>query len=120
MTPSYALTAQGSPLPHPVQLHPKALDGARNVHQSLGGFDGDALTDYRGHNRNCGFTANLTPRERLGFDFAYNYDGSMQNAFICFNDSDTSLPVVANAGSCIANGCNDSKNPLLTDWPLHK
>jgi hypothetical protein len=86
----------------------------------LGGFDGDALTDYRGHNRNCGFTANLTPRERLGFDFAYNYDDSMQNAFICFNDSDTSLPVVANAGSCIANGYNDNKNPLLTDWPLHK
>ena len=77
--------------------------------------NGDALTDYRGHNRNYGFTANLTPRERFGFDFAYNYNDSMQNAFICFNDSDTSLPVVANAGSCTANGYNDSKNPLLTD-----
>ena len=39
----------------------------------------------------------------------------MQNAFICFNDSDTSLSVVANAGSCTANGYNDSKNPLLTN-----
>jgi len=77
--------------------------------------NGDALTDYRGHNRNYGFTANLTPRERFGFDFAYNYNDSMQNAFICFNDSDTSLPVVANAGSCTANGYNDTKNPLLTD-----
>jgi hypothetical protein len=77
--------------------------------------NGDALTDYRGHNRNYGFTANLTPRERFGFDFAYNYNDTMQNAFICFNDSDTSLPVVANAGSCTANGYNDTKNPLLTN-----
>jgi hypothetical protein len=77
--------------------------------------NGDALTDYRGHNRNYGFTANLTPRERFGFDFAYNYNDTMQNALICFNDSDTSLPVVANAGSCTANGYNDSKNPLLTN-----
>jgi hypothetical protein len=77
--------------------------------------NGDALTDYRGHNRNYGFTANLTPRERFGFDFAYNYNDSMQNAFICFSDSATSLPVVANAGSCTANGYNDTKNPLLTD-----
>jgi hypothetical protein len=80
-----------------------------------GASNGDALTDYRAHNRNYGFTANLTPRERFGFDFAYNYNDSRQNAFICFNDSNTSLPVVANAGSCIANGYNDSKNPLLTD-----
>jgi hypothetical protein len=76
--------------------------------------NGNALIDYRGHNRNYGFTANLTLRERLGFDFAYNYNDYAQNAFICFNDSDTSLPVVANAGSCTANGYNDSKNPLLT------
>ena len=77
--------------------------------------NGNALTDYRAHNRNYGFTANLTPRERFGVDFAYNYNDIMQNAFICFNDSDTSLPVVANAGSCTANGYNDSKNPLLTN-----
>jgi hypothetical protein len=77
--------------------------------------NGNALSDYRGHNRNYGFTANITPRERFGFDFAYNYNDSMQNAFICFNDSDTSLRVVANAGSCTANGYNDTKNPLLTD-----
>jgi len=77
--------------------------------------NGNSLTDYRGHNRNYGFTADLTPRERFGFDFAYNYNDTMQNAFICFNDSDTSLPVVANAGSCTANGYNDTKNPLLTN-----
>jgi hypothetical protein len=80
-----------------------------------GASNGDALTDYRAHNRNYGFTANLTPRERFGFDFAYDYNDIKQNALICFNDSDTSLSVVANAGSCTANGYNDSKNPLLTD-----
>jgi hypothetical protein len=75
----------------------------------------DALTNYRGHSRNYGFTANLVPRERVGFDFAYNYNDYAQNALVCFNDSDTSLAVVANAGSCTANGFNDSKNNLLTD-----
>jgi hypothetical protein len=80
-----------------------------------GASNGDALTDYRAHNRNYGFTANLAPRERFGIDFAYNYNDSQQNALICFNDSDTSLSVVANAGSCTVNGYNDSKNPLLTD-----
>jgi hypothetical protein len=80
-----------------------------------GASNGDSLTDYHGHNRNYGFTANLTPREKLGFDFAYNYNDYQQNALICFNDSDTSLSVVANAGSCIANGFDDSKNPLLTN-----
>ncbi len=80
-----------------------------------GASNGDALTDYHAHNRNYGFTATLTPRERFGFDFAYNYNDINQNALVCFNDSDTSLSVVANAGSCTANGFNDSKNPLLTN-----
>ena len=80
-----------------------------------GASNGDALTDYQAHNRNYGFTANLTPRERFGFDFAYNYNDTKQNALICFNDSNTLLPVVANAGNCTANGYNDSKNPLLTN-----
>jgi hypothetical protein len=74
----------------------------------------DALTDYREHDRNYGFTATLTPWERFNFDFTYNYNDYQQNAFICFNDSETSLTVVANAGSCVANGYNDSNNPLLT------
>jgi hypothetical protein len=74
----------------------------------------DVLIDYRGHNRNYGFTASLNPRERFGIDLAYNYNDYQQNTFICFNDSDTTLSVVANAGSCIANGYNDDGNPLLT------
>jgi hypothetical protein len=75
----------------------------------------DALINYRGHNRNYGFTASLNPRERIGFDLAYNYNDYQQNTFICFNDSDTTLSVVANTGSCTTNGYDDSSNPLLTN-----
>ena len=77
--------------------------------------NGDFFTNYRAHNRNYGITATFTPRERFGFDFAYNYTNYFQSAFICFNDSDTTLPTVANAASCVANGFNDSDNPLLID-----
>jgi len=79
------------------------------------GSNADALVKYQGHNRNYGFTASLNPRERFGLDFAYNYNDYQQNTFICFNDSDPTLSVVANAGSCTANGYNDSGNPLLTN-----
>jgi len=75
----------------------------------------DRLINYHGHNRNYGITASITPRQRIGFEFAYNYNDYQQTAFICFNDSDTSLPVVASAGSCTTNGYNDSGNPLLTN-----
>jgi len=75
----------------------------------------DALTNYLGHSRNYGLTASLTPRERFGMDLAYNYNDTMQNALICFNDTPPTgvdLPVVTNAGSCLVN---DPNNPLLTD-----
>jgi len=78
------------------------------------GSNGNNLIDYRGHDRNYGLTVSLMQRERFGVDFAYNSNDYKQNAFVCFSDSDTSLPVVANAGSCVANGYNDSNNPLLT------
>jgi hypothetical protein len=79
-----------------------------------GASNGNSLIDYRGHNRNYGFTATLSPKERFSFDFAYNYNNYQQNAFICFADSNTLLPVVANAGSCTTNGYSDTSNPLLT------
>lgn len=74
----------------------------------------DSLTDYRGHSHNYGFTASLAPKERFGLDLVYNYSDYLQSSFLCFNDADKSLPVVANAGSCTANGFDDSSNPLLT------
>lgn len=75
----------------------------------------DVLIDYRGHNRNYSLTASLNPRERFGIDLAYNYNDYQQNTFICINDSDTTLSVVANAGSCTTNGYDDSGNSLLTN-----
>jgi hypothetical protein len=79
------------------------------------GSNGNGMIDYRTHNRNYGLTTTLMPEGRFGFDFAYNYSDYLQNTFICFNDSDTTLLVVTGAGSCTANGYNDSANPLLTD-----
>jgi len=73
--------------------------------------NGDSFSDARMHNRNYGLTASLAPRERFGFDFAYNYNDYMQNAFICFADTDSSLPIVSNK-NCEAF---DSSNDVLTD-----
>jgi opacity protein-like surface antigen len=78
----------------------------------------DLLTDYRGHNRNYGFTASLAPREFFAIDLAYNYNDYLQNALICFADTDATLTVVTSARSCIpslGNLFNDPGNPLLTN-----
>jgi len=83
------------------------LGGSINI---LEDSNGDSSTNFMGHNRNFGLNASLNPRERFGVDLAYNYNDFLQNAFICFNDSDVTLPFVANAGSCAAN---DPNNPLL-------
>ena len=101
----YRLQANYTPKPWAV------LGAGINV---WGASNGNSLIDYRGHNRNYGLTAALSPNQRFGFDFAYNYTNYQQNAFICFADSNAALPVVANAGSCTANGYDDSANPLLT------
>ena len=88
------------------------LGAAINLWESS---NGDSLTDYHGHSQNYGFNASIAPKERYGLDMAYNYSNYLQSAFICFNDSATTLPVVINAGSCVANGYNDDGNPLLTN-----
>jgi len=83
----------------------------------------DALTLYDGHSRNYGVTASLAPKQRFGFDFAYNYNDYQQNAMICFNDTPpagVTLPVVTGAASCTQtvnpdNPYNDPSNPLLTN-----
>ena len=102
----YRVQANYTPRPWAV------LGGSVNLWQASNGND---LIEYKGHNRNYGLTSSITPWDRLGFDFAYNYTNYQQNALICFNDSATSLPVVANAGSCTANGFDDPSNPLLTN-----
>jgi hypothetical protein len=88
------------------------LSGSINVLQDA---NADSFTNYVGHNRNYGFAASLTPRERIGLDLAYNYNDTIQNALICFNDTPpigVNLPFVTNAASCAAN---DPANPLLAN-----
>jgi hypothetical protein len=90
------------------------LGGSINVLQQS---NGDAQTQFVGHNQNYGLTASLAPRERFGMDLAYNFNSAIQNAIICFNDTPPAgviLPFVANA---INNGCagNDTANTLMTN-----
>jgi hypothetical protein len=90
------------------------LGGSVNI---LEDSNGDALTNYVGHNRNYGFTASLAPRERFGLDVAYNYNDVIQNALICFSDTPpagVTLPFVANANN---NNCagNDTSNNLMAN-----
>jgi hypothetical protein len=76
--------------------------------------NGDSTINYQGHNRNFGFDASLTPKDRLSFDLAYNFSDYRQNALICFNDTPptgVTLPVVTNASPC----ADDPGNPLLTN-----
>jgi len=88
------------------------LGGSINILQDA---NDASLTNYVGHNRNYGFTASLSPRERFGLDLAYNYNNVIQNALICFNDTPpigVSLPFVTTAASCAGN---DPGNPLLAN-----
>jgi hypothetical protein len=102
----YRVQANYTPRPWAV------LGGSVNLWQAT---NDNSLIEFQGHNRNYGLTSSITPWDRFGFDFAYNYTNYQQNALICFNDSATYLPVVANAGSCTTNGYDDPSNPLLTN-----
>jgi hypothetical protein len=90
------------------------LGGSINIRQDS---NGDFQTQYVGHNQNYGLTASLMPRERLGADFAYNFNSVVQNAIICFNDTPPTgvvLPFVADANN---NNCagNDTSNNLMAN-----
>jgi hypothetical protein len=92
------------------------LGGSINIRQES---NGDAQTQYVGHNQNYGLTASLAPRERFGLDLAYNFNSVIQNAIICFNDTPPTgvvLPFVNNAN---ANNCggltNDPANNLMAN-----
>ena len=100
------------------------LGGSVNI---LEDANADALTNYVGHNRNYGLTASLAPRERFGLDLAYNFNDTIQNALICFNDTPpagVTLPFVTGATTPV-NYCGNtlnasgvevlSANPLLNN-----
>ena len=91
----------------------------RRLYQPFNKSNGDALTNFQAHSYNYGVTALLNPRERFGFDFAYNYSDYQANALVCFNDSDTDVACGDKRGKSTANGFNDSKNNLLT-WNLYE
>ena len=78
------------------------LGGSINILQQS---NADVQTQYVGHNQNYGLTASLAPRERFGLDLAYNFNGVIQNALICFNDTPptgVTLPFVTGAITALA------------------
>jgi hypothetical protein len=62
--------------------------------------------EYHFHNRNYGFTATITPNERIAIDLGYNYQDILQNDLICFVASGTPATgsvlgsAIAGAGAC--------------------
>jgi hypothetical protein len=91
------------------------VGGSVNVVEDANAY---SLTDYVGHNRNYGLTASLAPRRRFGMDLAYNYNDSIQNAFVCFADTPptgVSLPFVTGATACpqpLPTGSTTLADPL--------
>ncbi|HVI09283.1 MAG TPA: hypothetical protein VND65_13425 [Candidatus Binatia bacterium] len=57
------------------------LSGTVNIFESRNNvFD----VNHREHNQNYGFTADITPKPRFGFDFGYNYDTIYSTTNICY------------------------------------
>ena len=76
------------------------VGGSINILDDANAF---SPTDYVGHNRNYGLNTSLSPRARFGMDLAYNYNDTIQNAFVCFADTPptgVTLPFVSGAGTC--------------------
>jgi hypothetical protein len=97
------------------------LGGSINILQDA---NADVLTQYVGHNQNYGLTVSLAPRERFGLDLAYNFNGVIQNALICFNDTPppgVTLPFVAGASTPVnycGNSLDASGAEVLSATPL--
>lgn len=83
------------------------ITGTANILENRNGF---AEIDYKGHNRNIGFSAVANPSKKVAFDLSYNYGNYLQNAWMCFVDNLTTgftLPSSAGAaGSCPTSGYN--------------
>ncbi len=71
---------------------------------------------YRQHNRNFGFDITAMPSGPVGVDLAYNYNGYLQNANICFVETPaTAVPVATvpcsdGSGYLEANGYYSNKD----------
>lgn len=56
---------------------------------------------FNSHNRNFGVNATVTRGDRMGLEFAYNYNNAVSNAFICFQSVVGLLPL--NTFGCAAD-----------------
>jgi hypothetical protein len=75
-----------------------SLAASANVYEARNGIQ---QISYNSHNRNFGFSATALRNERFGVELAYNYNNSASDAFICFQDTASTIP--GNPGNCAAD-----------------
>jgi hypothetical protein len=94
------------------------LAGSLNIWESR---NGESDTQFKQHYRNLGFVASLLPKERVGFDVSYNYTNALQQALICFNFSDTVIPVGTVVDGCPTFNADENNNPdhILSTYVNH-
>lgn len=99
-------------------VHWANLAGSLNIWESR---NGESDTQFKQHYRNVGFVASLLPKERVGFDVSYNYTNALQQALICFNFSDTVIPVGTVVDGCPTFDAADNNNPdhILSSYVNH-
>ena len=65
------------------------LSATGNIYEARNGIQ---EISYNAHTRNFGFTATANRNDRFGVELAYNYNNVGSNAFICFQDTASSIP----------------------------
>lgn len=65
------------------------LAATGNIYEARNGIQ---EISYNSHTRNFGVTVTANRNERFGVELAYNYNNVGSNAFICFQDTASSIP----------------------------
>jgi hypothetical protein len=90
------------------------ISGTINVLENRNGY---TQINYRGHNRNFGFSASVNPTVRWGFDVAYNYSDFQQDAFICYSSTVSPLPA-GTQGTTASPAC-PTFDSSANNYPLY-
>src|SRR5581483_11830768 len=89
------------------------FSGTANIWESR---NSESDTEFRQHYRNYGFVASLLPKGPAGFDVAYNYTDSLQNALICFNDTFTPAGTIVNGCPTFDAAENPNPNQIFSTY----
>lgn len=73
------------------------LSASADVYETRNGI---TEISFNSHNRNFGVSGTVTRSDRIGLEFAYNYNNAASNAFICFQSLG---PLPLNTFACAAD-----------------